>query len=207
MAFGLAVWSWCGELLLSPSAGVFPIDQHEIKALFETTLHASLAGCRRPVTSKEEWQAQNRVSALQPHHANQLLQNAQLVLTYMAFPLLEAVIKRACASYVSFDGRVVTAFKVQNRQGGYRSYDPQGRYRERQFMASLVTPRCTQGRCGAATSAPARRTEPARRLSRQGGRVGAASPASTAPVRRDLRAPPGSGRGARHTGRCSSFQS
>jgi hypothetical protein len=127
-----AIWSWCGELLLSPRASVFPINQREIKQLFETTLHASLANCRKPVSSKEEWQTQNRIGDLQPHHAKYLVLNASLTLVYMAFPLLEALLKRACSHYVAFDGQVRVAFQVQSRQGGYRQYDPQGSYRERQ---------------------------------------------------------------------------
>ena len=128
--FGL--WSWLGELLLSPRAGLFPMDQHEIKSLYETALHASLAACRKPVASKEEWQEQNRIQNLQPHHGKQLLLKSHVVLAYLAFPLLEAVLKRACAKYVTFDGQVVTAFTVATKQGNPRQYDPQGSYRDRQ---------------------------------------------------------------------------
>jgi len=127
-----AMWSWCGELLLSPRAGLFPMDQHEIKSLYETALHASLAACRKPVASKEEWQEQNRIQNLQPHHGKQLLLKSHLVLAYLAFPLLEAVLKRACAKYVTFDGQVVTAFAVDSKQGNPRQYDPHGSYRDRQ---------------------------------------------------------------------------
>jgi len=146
-----ALWSWCGELLLSPTAGLFPMDQHEIKSLYEATIHAALANCRKPPQSREEWEAQNRVEDLQPHHAKQLLHHAHLVLAYIAFPLLEAVVKRACASYVQFDGQVVTAFTVSTPQGHSRTYDPQGAYRDRQCSslrdllllhhASVATPR------------------------------------------------------------------
>jgi hypothetical protein len=128
--FGL--WSWCGELLLSPRASLFPMDQHEIKSLYETALHASLAACRKPAASKQEWQEQNRIQALQPHHGKQLILKSHVVLAYLAFPLLEAVLKRACAKYVTFDGQVVAAFTVPTKQGNPRQYDPQGAYRDRQ---------------------------------------------------------------------------
>lgn len=127
-----ALWSWCGELLLSPCAELFPVDQYEIKSLYETTLHASLANCRKPATSREEWEEQNRIHELQTHHAKQLLHKAHLALAYLAFPLLEAVLKRACAAYVAFDGQVVSAFTVPTIQGTSRTYDPQGSYRDRQ---------------------------------------------------------------------------
>ena len=55
------------------------------------------------------------------------------MLAYLAFPLLEAVLKRACTKYVTFDGQVVTAFTVPAKQGNPRQYDPQGcSYRDRQ---------------------------------------------------------------------------
>jgi hypothetical protein len=119
-----ALWSWYGELLLSPHANLFPADQHEIKALYEATLHASLAGCRKPVSSKAEWEAQRRIDELQPQHTKQLVLKAHLVLAYLAFPLFEAVLKRACVNYVSFDGRVVAEFTVRTRQGSQKRYDP-----------------------------------------------------------------------------------
>jgi len=119
-------WSWCGELLLGPSTNLFSIEQQEIKSLFETTIHAALAHCRKPTDSKEEWELQNQITEMQPHHAKQLLREATLVLAYMALPLLEAVLKRACKSFVSFDGQVVSAFTVEDLQGDPRPYGPRG---------------------------------------------------------------------------------
>jgi hypothetical protein len=121
--FGL--WSWCGELLLGPRTQLFPLDQYEIKSLFETALHSALARCRRPVASKEEWQEQNRINDLHPHHAKQLLLKSSVVLAYLAFPMLEAVLKRACSAFVSLNGLVVSSFTVPNKQGKPRQYDPQ----------------------------------------------------------------------------------
>ncbi|WP_061936681.1 hypothetical protein [Collimonas pratensis] len=128
--FGL--WSWCGELLLGSRAQLFPHDQYEIKSLYETCLHAALANCRKPVVLEEEWREQHRIQEQQPHHAKQLLQKSQIVLAYLAFPLLEAVLKRACGSFVSFDGQIVSAFTVLNKQGNPRLYEPQGAWRDRQ---------------------------------------------------------------------------
>lgn len=124
-----ALWSWCGELLLTPHSQVFPPAQHEIKSLYETSIRSALAHCHRPPATEEEWQEQNRVRELQPHHAKQLLREAHLVLAYLGFPLLEAILKRACASYVSFDGQVLSAFSVVNKQGKgkQRQYNPTSR--------------------------------------------------------------------------------
>lgn len=127
-----ALWSWCAELFLSRQSQLFPVAQHEIKSLYETSFHAALATCRKPPSTKEEWQEQNRIQDLQPHHAKQLLRESSLVLAYLAFPLLEAVLKRACANYVAFDGQVISAFSVPNKQGNPKQYDPNGAFRDRQ---------------------------------------------------------------------------
>lgn len=127
-----ALWSWCGELLLGSRADLFRPDQYEIKSLYEAALHASLASCRKPTKSREEWQEQNRILELQAHHGKQLLLKSHIVLAYLAFPLLEAALKRACSNYVGFDGQAIVAFTVQNKQGNPRRYDPNGSYRERQ---------------------------------------------------------------------------
>lgn len=122
--FGL--WSWCGELLLSPRAEVFSHEQHEIKSLFETSIRAALAGCRKPSANREEWEEQNRISGLQPHHSKYFLQNSSLVLAYLGFPLLESITKRACSAYVGFDGSVNAQFQVLKKNGLSRVYDPAG---------------------------------------------------------------------------------
>jgi hypothetical protein len=126
------LWAWCGELLLSPRAEIFSHEQHEIKTLFEMSIRSSLACCRKPTANCEEWEEQNRISDLQPHHSKYFLYNSHVVLAYLVFPLLEAVIKRACSAYVDFDGSVISGFQVPNRAGQPRSYDPSGPYYERQ---------------------------------------------------------------------------
>lgn len=121
------IWSWCAEVLLNPRAEVFPQQQQEIKSLFEASLHAALAHCRRPPASSEEWEAQGQMGRQLPHHAQQLLQSSSLVLAYLAFPLLEAVLKRACASFISLDGTVTAQFQVPHRDGKNRVYAPQAK--------------------------------------------------------------------------------
>lgn len=119
------IWSWCGELLLSPSATVYTAQQHEIKSLFEASLHAALAHCRRPPASQEEWQARSEMERQFPHHAQQLLLGSSLILAYLSFPLLEALLKRACAAFIAFDGTVTAQFQTSRRNGTMREYKPQ----------------------------------------------------------------------------------
>jgi len=119
------IWSWCGELLLSPRAAVFAPQQREIKSLFEANLHTALAHCRRPTASREEWEAQSQIEQQLPHHARQLLQASSLALAYLSFPLLEAILKRACIAFTDLDGTVKVQFQVPRRNGTMREYKPQ----------------------------------------------------------------------------------
>lgn len=119
------IWSWCAELLLGPQAGVFPLEQREVKLLYEANLHAALAHCRKPAASREEWQAQGQLVRKLPPHAQKLLQDSALVLAYLAFPLLESVLKRACAPFIGLDGIVKTPFQVPRPSGRRRYYGPQ----------------------------------------------------------------------------------
>lgn len=134
----MALWSWCGELLLSPSAGFFSNDQHEIRSLAETVLRASLVHCRKPAQSKEQWEEQRQIDNLQSHHTKQFLIQSSLVLAYLTFPLLEALLKKACSQFIGFDGRVKSQFSVPNGQGGQKQYDPNGRFKQCSSLRDLL---------------------------------------------------------------------
>ena len=118
------LWSWCGELLLSPRSEYFPYEQYEIKTLAETTVRASLVHCKKPSKSREEWKEQWRIDDLQSHHAKVFLTQSYLVLSYLAFPLLEALLKRACSQFIDFDGRVKSQFLLPKEKGGQKRYKP-----------------------------------------------------------------------------------
>jgi hypothetical protein len=116
------LWAWCAEVLLSCRAPLFSKNQMEIRSLFETTVRAALAGCRPPIASREEWKAQNEEYEIRNHHARYFVQNSELALAYLAFPLLEAMTKRACAAFVTLNGRVTAKFSVPRKNGGVRPY-------------------------------------------------------------------------------------
>jgi len=106
-----SLWAWCAELLLPPRAQLFAANQREIRNLFGLTVHTALASYRSP-------------STIQHHHAMCFAQSAHLALAYLSFPLLEAMTKRACSSFVGFDGRILSPFSVPRRDGSQRSYAP-----------------------------------------------------------------------------------
>lgn len=117
-------WAWIGELLLSPRAKVFSSSEHELKQVFEAAIRASLAGVRPPPQSKQEWEEQRRRSDSMEFNTQQLVLHAHLVLTYLAFPLLEAITKRICAAFVDYAGTVLAPFEVPQQNGQVRKYHP-----------------------------------------------------------------------------------
>lgn len=120
--FGL--WSWSGEIISGIDSKYFEAEENEIKSLFEACVRASLTHCRKPAASAEEHIAQSEVEQALPHNARYYLQDSSLVLAYLAFPLLEAILKKTCSSYFNMDGSVVRQFDVLNKKNKTRTYKP-----------------------------------------------------------------------------------
>jgi hypothetical protein len=134
----MLLWAWCGELLLSPPAEFFSDEQHEIKELAEATLRASLVFSRKPSQTKEERKAQERREELQQHNSRCFLSKSHTVLAYLAFPFVEAILKKACNQFVEFDGTVKTQFAVRDKTGAMRAYDPNGRRKQCSSLRDLL---------------------------------------------------------------------
>jgi hypothetical protein len=60
---------------------------------------------------------------MHPHHAKLMLQEATLIVAYLAFPLLEGVLRRACTAYLSMNGEVHLAFTVTKPDGTQKPYN------------------------------------------------------------------------------------
>lgn len=134
--FGL--WSWCSEIILSREADFFADEEHELRKLFETCIRSSLVHCKKPATTKEEWQHQVKIDQQVPHNARYFLQESSLTLAYLAFPLLEAISKKTCNSYVDMNGGVITRFVVPSKSGGEKEYDPIGRRKQCSSLRDLL---------------------------------------------------------------------
>ncbi|NWA67389.1 hypothetical protein [Pseudomonas reactans] len=122
-------WSWCGQLLVTSPSSIFADEQREIQSLYQASIHAALAGCRKPPQNGDELRKQlDDERTHHSKHANQLLEHSSLVLAYLTFPLLEAVLKRACANYVALDGYVLKPFSVPDPKNPLTSveYRPAG---------------------------------------------------------------------------------
>ncbi|WP_308364423.1 MULTISPECIES: hypothetical protein [unclassified Microbulbifer] len=118
--FGL--WSWCGEVIAGAGSHYFEPNEREIKSLFEACIRASLTHCRKPAASPEEHMKQSEVEQQLPHNARYFLQDSSLILAYVSFPMLEAILKKTCSEYLRMDGSVKKQFQVMNRAKKPRTY-------------------------------------------------------------------------------------
>lgn len=106
------LWSWCGEILLGTNGPLAAQEEPEVSRLAATTIRAALANSRPP--TEEAFMRSRTASALMEHNERQFLQHSHDALAYLAFPLLEAVTRRACAEYVDLTGKVLVPFPRSN---------------------------------------------------------------------------------------------
>jgi|GEM_PF-876025 len=117
-------WAWAGEVLLSPRSVYFEKTETELRQLFDTCVRATLAGTMPPVQSREDWDRHKERSELVEFNTKQLVSNAHIAVAYLAFPLLEGLLKKICSNYVNYSGTVISAFDVPTPRGGIREYVP-----------------------------------------------------------------------------------
>ncbi|MGP2408357.1 hypothetical protein V2A84_01805 [Yersinia sp. 2553 StPb PI] len=104
------LWSWCGALLLSRRGLKFTYEQMEAKKLLETSVRCALVKCSPPLKDQNEWRKNVEIMRVQPMRVTHLVNNSDLILAYISFPLLEFVLKRACSIYVNMDGVIIKRF-------------------------------------------------------------------------------------------------
>jgi hypothetical protein len=125
-------WAWSAELIVSVRSGFFTPQEMSISQLFDACIRASLAGIRPPLSSSspsslssklEEWRQERWLAQLVEFNTRQLVTHNALILAYLSFPLLEAMVKKVCSAYVDYSGTVLSQFTVPTRGGG-RTYRP-----------------------------------------------------------------------------------
>ncbi|MBB5457696.1 hypothetical protein [Paraburkholderia sp. Cpub6] len=124
------LWSWCAEVLLCRRADVFQPEQSELRELLSTAIHCALVTARNPGLRPSDWHREALITQIQSVHVQELTANSLLTLTYLAFPVLEGLIKLKCTEFVDMSGRVLAEFEVPRRggeSGRLRAYRPEQR--------------------------------------------------------------------------------
>lgn len=113
-------WSWCAELLCGPKSSYFSDEERELRGSVGLCCRAALAGVYRH--SRDDWEQQRDRSQNMEPNARAWVEGAHSALAYLAFPLLEGVVKKHCARFVGMDGRVVEEFTGFKSASGMRTY-------------------------------------------------------------------------------------
>jgi hypothetical protein len=108
------LWSWVAELLLERPGPLSHSVDREIHQLAETTARAALANANRPMRPGEAFDYRAEVDRLLNRNARYLIDHSAVVLSYISFPLLEALVRRSCPAYVDMDGVVQQPFERAN---------------------------------------------------------------------------------------------
>lgn len=109
-------WSWVGEVFLSREIQYFNKEEYEIEQLFKTLIRLCNAGNNGPAQTKEEWDEQRIKSEMIDFNTKEVILNSHLIIAYLSFPFLEAVLKRNCSDYVDYFGSVKLSFWGKSRQ-------------------------------------------------------------------------------------------
>ena len=107
----ILLWSWCGQLVMAEKP--IPPDSEDklFRNLHTAAIRAALANAVKPIT-RAEFERRAAEDNFVPTNAKHFLRHSTEALAYLAFPLLEAVLKRACHAFVQLDGTVIASFAV-----------------------------------------------------------------------------------------------
>jgi hypothetical protein len=101
------LWAWCAELLVGNNGPLSRLDR-EIYTLAQTTARAALATANSG--AREAFDRASQARNLLNNSAAQFLDSSHVALSYLCFPLLEAVARRACGAFLDINGVVLQSF-------------------------------------------------------------------------------------------------
>jgi hypothetical protein len=93
-------WAWCAEIILS-DGNYFSIQEREIRELLSTVVRA----------------------LIDDSNSSYLADKRHLIASYLAFPLLEGLLKKKCSAFVDSNGQVQAPFTVTREDGSQRRYE------------------------------------------------------------------------------------
>jgi len=105
------LWAWFGELLREQLA----YSDSEFWTLYEALLRSALA----PISFAQQYRSGIEPVDLERQciHLIRFCEKSHVAMAYLGFPLLEALLKRACAKYVKNNGRIIKKFEISGPDG------------------------------------------------------------------------------------------
>lgn len=129
----VVMWSWCAQIIAHNDTEYFSMEEMNLKQLVQALVHAVKAH-RVPanIPRREDFDysiegvsefSRLRNEALAcvalPSTVEQFLSFNSLIVSYLSFPLLEGILKKACVEYVDFDGEVKKEFRISPSERSY----------------------------------------------------------------------------------------
>ncbi len=113
-------WGWCAQLLLTtPIQSIVPTSGNLIHQLLESSACLLIGGKSHLWAPPEIKFSKDFDWCL-----HRLLSSRLFVLKFLAYPLLESLLKVHCSNFVQPDGMVMMQFLVQRSDGTNRGYNP-----------------------------------------------------------------------------------
>lgn len=116
------LWSWVASLLLDFSCEYISGQEYYLRTLFSTVAHTSLVGVRDPNLTMDQLLMRNAFEQNIEKHMMEMRNNSTLILSYIVFPLLEAICKKHSHDYIDSEGMIKKEFKVKQKNGDFRVY-------------------------------------------------------------------------------------
>jgi hypothetical protein len=114
----LWLWAWYAELLLGPEGPLSSRIEPEIHQLARINVGAALVHANPP--TRETFDQMREANRLLNDRAKDFMAHSHLALSYLSFPLLEAIARRACPSYVDLNGVVRQSFARAGNSSFYQ---------------------------------------------------------------------------------------
>ena len=115
------LWSWLAQVSVGNNIST-TLDEYQFNELFASVARCSMVGVRNPQETREEWDRKNQLEKLQEHNSIEMARSSNLLLSYIVFPLLEAICRRACHAYMNEVGEVTMNFSVPRKDGSAHNY-------------------------------------------------------------------------------------
>lgn len=120
-------WAWVAQILIHRKSGYFTEQDENTKELFITCIRVALSG-----TFPRQYEGMDL-------HTQEFVMRDNLIMAHLSFPLLEAIVKKACKDYVDYKGRVLQDFSILGRQGRIVRYSRSTRKNRISSLGDLLS--------------------------------------------------------------------
>lgn len=107
------LWAWCGHIFVRTMCRLPGGERHlDRERLTRAAIHMALADFPRGGPGEQGYSDAQAARFAYTHHAQAVIESRRLILLHLSFPVLEAMCRWYCQSYISPEGCVLQDFDV-----------------------------------------------------------------------------------------------